>query len=305
MDVKYRVEQYGSREEWLRRRMGGIGSSDAVALACPDIAYETPYSLWAKKSGLVADSEVTGSRIDWGNRLEPEVARWWSDETGREVERRPFRILRRVDAPHLIASPDALVVGEPEGLEIKTAGSDQSEKWDDGVPLRYMVQVQHQMMVTGWQRWHLAVLIGGNDPRRFEIQRDDVFIAELERACGAFWRRVLTGDPPPLEGRDPPEGDIIAALWPAERPGSVVTLPESAVEWHLQRERASAMRKQAQALYDEATLRLTQIMGDAEASVLPDGTGYRLRTESKAAHMVKAWSGRVLRFTKHPVKGRE
>lgn len=309
IDEAFDVEDQPHRAAWLARRRTGIASTDALVLACEREARDTRYALWARKSGLLLDDDSPGNRFtEWGNRAEPIVLKWWADETGIRASRRPFRILRRRDAPHLISSPDALAWEEREGVEAKTCDSRFAEEWEDGVPLRHVVQCQHQLLVTGWARWHVAVLIGGNDARRFVIERDEAFISALRAEADAFWRRVLDDDPPPMTGR-PPEGDVLRAMFPAEQPGARVVLPPEAIELHEQRVRAERMIKLAESLRDEATIRLEAMLGPAEVGTLPDGSGraYTLRTERRKAYIAQhpARSGRVLRFQAKPTKRRQ
>lgn len=305
MDL-FSIENCPDRASWLARRKTGLGSTDAVTLMDERLGHDTAYSLWARKSGLtLEDDNLSGdTRVRFGNLLEPAVLKWWCEESGRQAERRPFRIFRRKDKPHLISSPDAVVWFDREGVECKTTDWKFRDDWDRGVPLKHAVQAQHQMLVTGWARWHVAVLIGGNDPRAFVVDRDEEFIALLEQRADTLWRRVLDGDPPALSGRDP-EGGALRALFPAEKPGSRVKLGATGMTLHEMMQRGLKYAAIGDAMKTQADIRLREMMGDAEIGELPDGSEYHLKTESKKAHtkVVPEWSGRVLRH-KDPKKKR-
>jgi predicted phage-related endonuclease len=79
-------------------RKTGIGSSDA-----PIIAGEvgSVVALWAEKSGLVSPPEPDAplaELFEWGHRLEPVVAKWYADTTGRPLKR-TLRAWRGSDDP--------------------------------------------------------------------------------------------------------------------------------------------------------------------------------------------------------------
>lgn len=298
------VQRFLKRDPWLAARRSCIGSSDALTIANErhKRSHHTLYSLWADKSGLVPLGESIDNRFtEWGNRLEPAVVEYVRDETGIDFIRRPYVILRRADKPHLGASPDAVagpLKAPIEGLEVKCRDKKFADEWGATPPLDVQVQAQHQMAVTGLPRWHVAALLGGNDPRLYEVARDAKFCASLERAEDRFWQRVLDGKAPPMLGRAP-EGSVLGALFPAETEGQTIMLPADAVEWHHTREAAIELLAACEEIVEEMRLRLIEAMGTAERGNLPDGSGtyYTLNTEKRKAYVrdIPAWSGRVLR----------
>ena len=186
-------------DEWLAMRRTGIGSSDA-----PVIAGErgSVLELWAEKSGLVdveSPDEETARLYEWGHRLEPVVADWYADHTGRSLQR-VNQLLRHPDIDYAFASLDRRVVGERRLVEIKTTRFG----WAGGedVPGHVQCQVQHQLWVTGYDVADVAVLTGGSEPKVYEIGRDDSFIADLAYLEAEFWGWVRTGARPPVDGSE-------------------------------------------------------------------------------------------------------
>lgn len=186
-------------DEWLAKRKEGIGSSDA-----PVIAGETGsvVELWAEKSGLVersAPDDDLAALFEWGHRLEPVVADWYADATGRAL-RRVNRMLVHPHIPWAFASLDRVVVGEKRIVEIKTT----RRGWDAGepVPGNVQAQVQHQLWVTGYDVADVAVLTGGSEPKVYQIPRDDTFIADLVFLETEFWGWVTSGTRPPMDGSE-------------------------------------------------------------------------------------------------------
>src|ERR1700730_15622417 len=103
-----------SREEWLALRMPTVGASEVAALvgASP---YETPYSLWARKSGLVPEAEETPA-MRRGRHLEAVgVAFLREEQTSWVIKANPnpgCMFYRDLDAG-LSCTPDAFVTSSP------------------------------------------------------------------------------------------------------------------------------------------------------------------------------------------------
>jgi putative phage-type endonuclease len=185
--------------EWLAMRRTGIGSSDA-----PVIAGErgSVLELWAEKTGLVepeTPDEGLARLFEWGHRLEPIVADWYADHTGRQVQR-VNQMLRHHDTEWAFASLDRRVVGERRIVEIKTTRFG----WTGGeeVPGAVQTQVQHQLWVAEYDVADVAVLTGGSEPRIYTIERDDSFIDDLVYLEREFWGWVQTQTRPPVDGSE-------------------------------------------------------------------------------------------------------
>ena len=78
-------------------------------------------------------------------------------------------------------------------MECKTTSTFNQNCFDDEVYLpHYYVQMQHYMAVTGWKKWHLAVLIGNHKFIHYECERNEEDIAEIFRKESEFWDLVRT-----------------------------------------------------------------------------------------------------------------
>ena len=195
-----------SRDQWLEARRSGLGSSDA-ATALGLNPYQSPLALWLEKT-----NSNTPERIDpnddshpayWGTVLEPIVAQHYSKRTGNKV-RRVNAILQHPQHPFMLANLDREVVGQADVqiLECKTTGHFGSKAWKDGVPEYVLVQVMHQLAVTGKQAADVAVLIAGQQLQIHRIQRDEALIAKLIEVESRFWWHVENNIPPPADGSD-------------------------------------------------------------------------------------------------------
>lgn len=196
-----------NRYQWLQVRKGGIGSSDAAAAVGLN-PYVSRLQLWLEKSGRDADLPKIDPNDDtsptyWGTILESIVSAAYTKRTGNKV-RRINAVLQHPSEPWMLANLDREVIGAPDVqiLECKTAGIQGSRLWKDGVPEYVVLQVQHQLGVTGKAAADVAVLLGGQELQVHRINRDDKLIANLITLERQFWRYVETDTPPPADGSD-------------------------------------------------------------------------------------------------------
>jgi putative phage-type endonuclease len=189
----------------LKVRRSGIGGSDAAAVAGQS-PWSTPMDVYLEKTGQSAPLVET-DRMYWGTTLEDVVAKEWSKRTGLRVRRQRLT-MRDASASWRMAHIDRAVIstdGLRHGLECKTAdrmmAGEFGEQESDQVPVHYLLQCQHYLGVTGWDIWHLAVLIGGNVFRKYVIPRNDELIADLFTIEEDFWlNHVVPRIPPEIDG---------------------------------------------------------------------------------------------------------
>lgn len=174
--------------EWRRFRREGIGGSDVASIIGLS-PWRTPLELWMDKTGRTEDEEPSSEPMYWGNAIEGVVAdRFAEEHIDCKVKRVNATLVLNENERHR-ANLDRMVIlpnGKPAVLEIKTASSYKAGDWSDGVPDYYLTQVQWYLYVTGWDKAFVAVLIGGNDYREFEVDRDDEEIGRLVSAVNVF-----------------------------------------------------------------------------------------------------------------------
>ena len=196
-----------SHVDWLEVRKNGIGSSDAAAAVGLN-PYKSQLELWMEKTGRdenlqKPDANEDASPMYWGTLLEVFVAAHYTKKTGNRV-RKVNAVLQHHEHSYMLANLDREVIGAPDVqvLECKTTGMNGQRLWRDGVPEYIVLQVQHQLCVTGKQAADVAVLVCGNDFRVYRIKRDDNMIARLIELEQRFWHYVITDTPPPADGSD-------------------------------------------------------------------------------------------------------
>lgn len=135
-----------------------------------------------------------------GSFLEDKIADAYSIFTGNKV-RRCNKMLSHPDYPWMLANLDRVVVGKDTILECKTAHAFAGDKWgeegSDELPDQYLLQCMHYMIVTGYKKCDLAVLIGGSDFRLYSIDYDEEIAEMLIEEERKFWQdHVLAGIAP-------------------------------------------------------------------------------------------------------------
>ncbi len=265
-----------SREDWLSVRRNGIGSSDAAAAVGLN-PYKSQLALWMEKTGrddLFAPIDVNddSTPVYWGSLLEPIVAASYAKRTGNRV-RKVNAVLQHPDHPWMLANLDREVVGVPEVqiLECKTAGVQGARLWKDGVPEYVVLQVQHQLAVTGKRAADVAVLIGGQDLQIHRIKRDDVLIERLIHLEEVFWGYVQSDIAPPVDGSDSAD-QALRRLYPNDV-GSIVDFSQD-LEMSAAFSDLVAVRQTLDTQTKlEALLkqRIQQRMGDASKAVFETG----------------------------------
>lgn len=210
----YKIYDFCNEKEWLRGRMNGIGGSDASAVVGMN-PYKTNIELFEEKIGRSVPDDISDKPyVIYGKKAEEYIRELFKlDYPEYQVEHHEYRILQSVEYPFMQASLDGELEdsdGRKGILEIKTTNilqSMQYEKWKDGIPDNYYIQVLHYLLVTGYQfvvlRAHLRS-DWGNDKRttvkhyfieRSEV-RDDLDMLLQEEI--KFWKYVESGRKPPL-----------------------------------------------------------------------------------------------------------
>lgn len=287
------VELLPNSPEWLEARRHGLGGSDAAAILGLS-RWKSPYSLWLNKTGQTPEG-VQHEAALWGHLLESPVKNEYSRRLARQIG--PGVVMQKyADWPVLFANTDGAIVecspyfpapASGAGIyEGKTCSAYYSHEWKNGVPLYYEVQVQQYLAVMGLDWAGVACLVGGNRLVTFDVLRDDRFIRNYLRVAKAFWARVESGDPPPIDPSPATEAALDSLWQRTGQPGRVIDLDwegtmlaHELVDVNEQIKRLMERKRQLVTLMKGA-------MGTAEFGVLPDG---------RAAKHYDGGSARVLK----------
>jgi putative phage-type endonuclease len=185
--------------EWIEARQHGIGASEAAA-ACGLSPWESPYSLWARKCGLVPPIDTTLA-MEIGTLTEPLNAARYADAVGMPV-RRVNRLMRSKSRPFALASLDRR---RADGRLVELKWSERADGYGDPgtdeVPEAVACQVTHQMFVAGADCADVSLLTGARDAIRVYTVRWDAEFADamLEREA-RLWGHVEDRTEPELDG---------------------------------------------------------------------------------------------------------
>lgn len=256
------VETEGlSREEWLKWRKRGIGGSDVSCLLGIN-KWKSEIELWLDKTNQTNELPTENEAMQWGNIMEPIIRNHFAEVTGKPVVE-VKAMLQHPEYPYMLADVDGLTVddtGNPAILEIKTASEYKRSEWEDNIPAYYQTQVQHYLCVTGVAKAYVAVLIGGNSFKVYEVDADMEIQSMLIAVEQEFWNKVKNMIRPQMDGSDAAKNllDNIYHGGIAEQ----IVLPTEAVEYVDQYIEACAEEDNAKAKKQEASNRIKEIMGD-------------------------------------------
>lgn len=292
-----------------------LGSSD-VASVLNISPWKSQHRLYLEKIGAVVDEPTPEKKRIFarGKRWEPVVVDMLVDE----LEDRGHdvlvigRNLRFSDPEHpfMQAEIDLLLQldGEVVNGEMKTVHPFAAKEWgepgSDDIPLHYAAQSMHGLMVTG-RRWFsrrlciVAALIGVDDLRIHQIERDDETIAAMRARELEFWRRVQERDPP-----DPSTAADIRWLYGKDA-GEVMDADDELLTLCRDLQSAKAIEKQAAKSIESLETRLKLAMGNAailqhEGRTLATWKTNKdsTKTDWKAAYMdLAAHPGHIKQFT--------
>lgn len=177
-------------------RMTGIGASECAA-ALGMSQYQTPLDIYLRKIG---ESEPVADNVPMrmGRLLEPIVLDLYESEAG--PINRQQHTLQAEAHPFMFATPDAINLAGVYPVDAKTVGARSLHQWGepgtDQVPTDYLLQVTHQMIVTGATRADIAVLMAGQDFAIYPIERDPELVDMIVEGLRQFWARVERREPP-------------------------------------------------------------------------------------------------------------
>lgn len=189
-----------------RDRTKFIGGSDAAAILGVS-PWRTLYQLWEEKVGI-SERDINPDRLkvlNRGKRLEPVVMEMLQDEHDIAVTDRNV-IMVDAEFPFLACEIDFQYVDAEMGVcngDVKTvhpfAAGDWGDEGTDQIPVYYVAQFQHGMMISGAKACLVVALIGADDLRIYIVARDEELIELIRAKSVAFWNDfVLPRIPPPV-----------------------------------------------------------------------------------------------------------
>lgn len=294
------VEPWETEREWLEARKIGIGASEVAAIFGVGYASQSPVTVWASKTGR-AETEITPELqrlFNRGHRLEPVIAAEFQDETGLiSVDPGRYTIYRHPSIAWLFATLDRYTVHPEFGpipVELKAVNGRFRGDWnvDEEPPLKYMVQCQTQMAVTGASHCYLVGLIGGDELVVRLVERNQKFIDAMTGKLNEFWGYVERDEMPPVDESEATKA-MLGMIYPKDT-GLEVDLPAEFIELDRELLDLKEQAKTIKAKIDGIENKIKAAIGENTRGCLPSGS-YTWKTQTRAEHIVRESTFRVLR----------
>lgn len=193
-------KNYPTRADWLESRKDWIGASEVPSIL--GVGFDSPYSLWLKKSGGAPPDEET-PEMRRGNFLESGVCDWLEceSETG-NYDPHPLGGMATWQRGPLQVTPDR-ITKEGWPVEVKTDGKwGSADEWRKGIPLRHQIQAQAQMWAMDAPRGLIAGLTSRLSLEWRWMEADPTFQAHMVAKVEAFRESLAGAVPPEIDGAE-------------------------------------------------------------------------------------------------------
>lgn len=202
MKIITNIEQ--GTPEWHELRSKHLGASDIAVLMHGEHFGKTPLMLWEEKCGL-REGITDNVYMKYGRENEEPARQIYVCKRG--VVIKPAVVLHENEI--MMASLDGLSEDQKSAIEIKCpGGKDHLIAKNGNVPKKYIPQLQHQMSCTGHRKTEYCSYREG-EFIIVSVERDDIYIDEIEKKAIEFMERVRKFDPPPKNKYDLKEDKCI------------------------------------------------------------------------------------------------
>lgn len=265
-------------------RAKGLGSSE-IAAVFGESRFMSNLELYqAKVLGPVEPDKATRELFEFGHAGEWAVADMIRRKTGWEVQKvnegwvHDDHDWLRCNVDRFI--PEADGSPGPGIAECKTADQYSEADWPehdsediDAIPNQgYVLQVHHQLAVSGYEWGILAVMFGFRAYRHYFIYRDEDICQTIIRVGGDFWRRIQEQDPPKPDFDHPKIWSAVKRMYPDLTQDHTIELPEFLKAHETTMLDARAFANAQKKVVDGCKARLVHALGDARFGIFPDGT---------------------------------
>lgn len=264
----------------------GLGSTDATIIMGVS-RFKSKFSLYKEIVGdIEKEREAKFPELaEVGTLIEPIIVELYRRRTRRTlIDRAEYTKSGRWDTrchpdyPWLLANLDmeatignGLKLPFPERSLNGVVEAKSKESWaeifdEEGNPTdEVMVQIQHQLLVTGYQ-WGSACFLAGRRFYYVDVEAHEKFQKVLLGELAEFWERCWNGDPPPVDASDATR-DALLAEFPIEKRGKVVTFSENVSGMMPRYREINATIKTLEEEKSEIENFIKFEMGDAEEAV--------------------------------------
>lgn len=268
-----------------------IGGTDCAAIMGMS-RWKTILQIWAEKTKQIVPEEKDSEAKELGKELENYVAKRFMKKTGKKVQR-VNEVQQHQYYSFLRAQIDRKVIGEDAVLECKTTSAWKAKEWEgQEIPQEYILQCLHQLLVTGKQKAYIAVLIGNQDFKWKEINRDEKLIGEIFQRELDFWNNFVIPKIMPVQ-ISYKDSDALYQIFGEGLEGSEIVLGDEANQLIEAIQAAQQEEKSIQALIGQKKNMLKAMLGKNETA---QTNLYKITWKEKSVeeHLVKGFKTRVL-----------
>lgn len=293
-----------SRSEWLAKRQGHIGASEAAAAIGKDLRYGPLHVYEAKITGYsMEDNEV----LEYGRDMEQPIAKLFKRRTGRTVHNPgATRYHYHPEYPWLAATLDRKTWGNKEypapakgagAMEIKNIDIPKlrPEDWtpQNEAMLPYIIQNQIQMSCAGLEWGCVCGKFPYYNLCWFDQLRNDDFLEAIYPLLGELWDRIQRRDPPQADELQDTQ-NVVKRLWKNDV-GTTIDLSEGEQDWvgiadNWEKEKETSKSSAAKAKSIEAKIRAK--IKDNTFGNLGDGTLFSLKTDKGGKRVLRRFRPR-------------
>ena len=272
-----------------------IGGSEIAAVMNMS-PYETPLSLWAKKTGKLPEGELSNfEAMEIGSELEEYVARKFTRKTGIKL-RVDNRTFRHTKYPYMVGHIDRWVVGEDAVFEAKTASAWLERHWEgEEIPQHYVLQLMWYLGLVGKKIGHIAVLIGGQKFVYKQIEFDPELFGQMVEMARRFMEEHILKDRAPMA--EAGDSETLLQMFPESAANSLLLEGDLMQEMNvLLDDRAGALESQRHLKeeLEKTEARIKQMLAEFESA---ETDKYRVswKTVRKQSYVVSEQCYRQLR----------
>lgn len=283
----FKTVVFDSENDWLSGRAKTVGSSEIAALCGMGYASQSPYQLWASKTGKVQQvfDDEAKIRLEAGHLAEPLARFMFQAKSGKPCYYDEAKTIRTNDAyPAFAASLDAWTRDDDDQMipvELKLISPrDLWQYQEDILPEKFTLQLQVQMAVIEASKGFLVVVCGTEVVIR-EVPRHDRMIAAMHAIAVDFLQKVADNVPPAIDGSDA-TADTLKRQWPEMLPGQICELGSEFTGLAKRRDKLKALEKRASELSQKIDSTIKAEMCDAEYAIDPDGNCFSWRNGARA-----------------------
>lgn len=249
--------------------------------------YETPFDLWAKKTGKIEPFKGN-TATEVGHQLEPYIASKYAEENPEHqvVDPGDFAVITHPDHPWLKATLDRWIV-DFGPLELKHSQAADKSAWlhHDG-PLQYQVQVLTQMACTQSEKAKLKALVG-YDFYDYDFEFRDKLFKNIIPKLEAFIQMCVNDEAPDIDYNRASTIDTLKAMHPDDN-GETIEFPEDfnadiLIENYW---KAKSIEEKAKKEQDRIKAIFMEALGDNSYGLTPDANKISFTTVNKKAYTV-------------------